>query len=501
MRLRILLFALLSLVANAASAVDYSWLLTSYSTSTSGSSPESVCRAHLIKLSPSGSWAYHSVLKLEETKYSCRSITTGTIENRGTINRAGDTCPDGSNYNLSTGECITPDPAQGELCADQTGIPAFNPNIKNAAGECVRYLDADLPTSCKFLGKYTGANQTVSVAGVIQPADSTSPDATPNVVPPGGFNHPTGCEVSIVSSKCSYKPGRRDGDRIIRGGGTCQLDVAYTGNVATTIPPDNGQAHKEDVCLDKAKCNLPLPKKLDDSKPCNYATGSDGAQSCTSEKFTGKEGQTQCGTVNGVSKCSDDLHKAVGNGLSIATTVKTETTADGKTKITKTDVLTETKCKGVFTKDCTTGVTTSTTTTVKNGAGQTESATGTCSGPQCPDKNTNPDGDGDGFGDCTGDSCGDEGGEGPTGPEFGEVPSYGETVATFYDRVSDSPVADAAYGLHAPGGGECYAPSVETYLGKFTLDGHCQLVGEQISLIKLIAKTLWALAAFWIFIG
>lgn len=497
LRIHLAIFLVLSFLSSGASAADYTWRYGS------GASiyltPLAACEAEIAKFS---NLRYVSLTKVSDSQFTCSfkhyakpDVLTGPVF------RDGVSCPAGSVYNSLIGVCEVPDPTQGELCADQTGIPAVNPSIKNAAGECVRYLDADLATSCKFLGKYSAANQTVSVAGVITPADSTAPDATPNVVPPGGFNHPSGCEVSIASSKCSYQPGRREGDRIIRGGGTCQLDVSYTGNVAATIPPDNGQAHKEDVCLDAAKCNLPLPKNLNDSKPCNYATGSDGSQSCTSEKFTGKEGQTQCGMANGVFKCSDDMHKAVGNGLSIATKVKTETTADGKTKITKTDVLTETKCKGVFTKDCTTGVTTSTTTTVKDGTGQTESATGTCTGPQCPDKNTNPDGDGDGFGDCTGDDCGDEGGEGPTTPEFDEVPSYGETVATFYDRVSDSPVADAAYGLHAPGGGECYAPSTETYLGTFTMDGHCQLVGEQISLIKLIAKTLWALAAFWIFIG
>ncbi len=279
------------------------------------------------------------------------------------------------------------------------------------------------------------------------------------------------------------------------------MTVQYSGKVASVVPPDSGKAGKDDVCLDKAKCNLPLPKKLDDSKPCNYSTGADGTQSCTSEKFTGKEGQTQCGTVGGVLKCSDDMAKAVGNGLSIATTVKTESTADGKTKITKTDVLTATSCTGVLTKDCTTGVTTSTSTTIKDGTGKTESATGTCSGPQCPDKNTNPDGDGDGFGDCTGDSCGDEGGSPLVPPEFDEVPTYLESVQTFYGRLSTSPIGTAAHRLHAPSGGQCYAPSTETYLGPFTMDGHCQLVGEQISLIKLIAKTLWALAAFWIFIG
>ncbi|MCY1290476.1 hypothetical protein D9M70_396230 [compost metagenome] len=190
------------------------------------------------------------------------------------------------------------------------------------------------------------------------------------------------------------------------------------------------------------------------------------------------------------------------NGLQIATVVKTETTADGKTKTTKTDTATTTKCTGV--NQCTSSTTTVTTTTVTGSGGTTESVSSTCKGANCPDKSTNPDGDGDGLGDCATGDCQDGlGGEGEGGgfggPEFEEVDDYQTTTQKFYDSVKASPLIVALDSISAPTTG--VAPNLQTSslaaLGGASLD--FGIITDLAPIIKDVLSAV--MKAFWCFVA
>lgn len=212
----------------------------------------------------------------------------------------------------------------------------------------------------------------------------------------GCFNQ---CVASTSDQKCVFK---------VSGAYYCKGTAYYTGeNCGTggTSPIEEDQSPEK-----------PLePKTESTDKPCVFSADGAGSYICSAEKSTDTEGQN-CGEVNGVKKCFDKAPTK--DATKTDTKVTTTTNPDGSTSTTKTDTATTTKCDGV--NKCTTSTTTKTTTTNKDGSGQTTSVTGSCSGPQCPSKNGNPDADGDGFGDCVGDNCAVGGGQDGEGLVSGE---------------------------------------------------------------------------------
>lgn len=495
-----ILSALISAFAPLIFSADYYWTVSGGTEGKTYSSPSSACDAVVNRSAGAHGYAVARFVSLDyksPSQFNCKAQGDEYVGQElwsdfsRYINRAGDSCPSGATYNASAGSCNFPclPPStivNGQCLAPQVCTQNWSGGEKvwsGSLGACVKYPNLSAPEFCTWMGgKSMGGQMEVnsnSVSGPSQFIDNAQCVMTSNTAA-------ADC-VSRVNS---------DG----LGSYRCKVTGSYSGdyNPNGTNKPD-GYCSSGDCVEPPVKPPIPKPEpsEITDSKPCIYTSGAGGSQSCTSSNLLQKEGTSNCGTVGGVWKCLEK--KPTSKGIVIDTKLKTETRPDGSSTTTKTDTAVSTTCKGIG--ECSSSTTTTTSTTSKNASGVVTGATGSCTGAACPDKNTNPDGDGDGFGDCTGDNCGDEGGVGPTTPEFEDVPTYLQSVETFYGRVSDSPVGTAAHGLRAPSGGQCYAPSVETYLGTFTLDGHCQLMGEQISLIKLIAKTLWALAAFWIFIG
>lgn len=427
----------------------------------------------------------------------------------GTASRRGDSCPEGATYNAATGACDAPPPNVGEECEDQTGAGTLangspDPMIVGLSGSCTRFTESEPTAACTYLKNTKDPVKLTRIKGTVNyDTGAAVPPARTSVGP---------CEMSVVSSSCVVPAAKqKDGVSLAPTFSVCDVTVEYSGRPAAVIPPDGGLAHKNDICIDPTKCNLPEPTVEKESKPCIYVTDAEGRQVCTSFQWEGKQGEIKCGTVNGTFTCSDELKKPVSGGIEIATNVKTEATADGKTKITKTDKLTETNCKGATGQGCTAKSTTSVSIIIKDGSGQTESTTGTCTGPHCPDKNTNPDGDGDGFGDCTGDDCGS--GEGSDGggsvgelapPELGEVADYQQTTQQFYSRVKGSPLMTAVGGIHAPATGT--APNMVSApiaaLGGASLDLSVidQLMPIIRDILSLVMKAVWCFVALCIFL-
>ncbi|HSX90711.1 MAG TPA: hypothetical protein VLG17_22270, partial [Pseudomonas sp.] len=297
----------------------------------------------------------------------------------------------------------------------------------------------------------------------------------------GGYGAPAqagcfgGCTASTVDQKCT--------GNIKTGTYKCRGTMYYTGAQCTTSP-----APDVDETTDTSR---PEPESYNDQTPCNYTAGPTGSLVCTSSSSEGKEGQN-CGTVNGVQTCIDT--KPTHNGIEISTKVETTTNPDGSTTTTKTDTANSTKCTGFG--QCTTSSGTTTTTTTKNGSGETTSVTGSCTGALCPDKNTNPDGDGDGFGDCVGDDCGDGGGGSVEAPELEEQPSYGDSLQAYFDDIQGAPIVAAVTAISLPAGGSCptYSATIE-YIGNVSTSTACDLASNLLAPLHYLFLAIWAFVA------
>jgi hypothetical protein len=298
-------------------------------------------------------------------------------------------------------------------------------------------------------------------------------------------------DIDTTTSDCASRVNS-DGDGSYR----CKVTGKYNGdyNPNGTNSPD-GFCPTGDCteAPDTPEVPSPTPSEFNDTQPCIYGSDGQGGLTCTSSTKNEKEGSSQCGTVNGTHTCISKAPQY--NGIEIVSNVKTETNPDGSTTTTKTDTATSKNCKNIG--DCTTSSTTTTSTTTKNGAGETTSVSGSCTGAQCPDKNTNPDGDGDGFGDCVGDDCGDgEGGGANDWYEPGED-TYQSVIEAYADRIAATPVLSGVSNfLTFTPSGACPVYTVDTWVFSIRLDQWCS--GSTIPW-ELIQAVILAAAAFFAF--
>ncbi|CAN7479165.1 hypothetical protein LJR232_003134 [Aquipseudomonas alcaligenes] len=502
---RSLLVVFVFFYSSLASADNYYWYY-SYNASVRFSSAVDACK-YAVGTNPAFQYSSANILSSGSSVYAECYANLGSSGPMlyTTVQRLGDGCAPDHTYNSQTGECTIPSQPDGIVCTDDSVPP---PRVYQS-GVCVNLGSATKETKCKYYATGGTANTTPRVYWLYEGKGDFSQQLT--------GKDASGCETKVenpdLQKDCKYtpemkypaQPGAGEGGSDLPGytqPGTykCKFSATLTGNVS----PEGGSAEPTDkICTEPGspRCALQeLPKEVE-TKPCTYTTAADGSQVCASSTKESKPGSTSCGYVGSTWTCKDDLPNAVGKGLTIATKVTTETTSDGKSKITKTDTLYDTTCKGTPAA-CSTKSSVSTTTTVKNGSGQTESVSGSCTGPHCADSNTNPDGDGDGFGDCTGDDCSDgEGGAGVKHPELGDVPGFGEALTTFESSVANSPIPSTLKGFRAPTGGQCPQGTAEVFFGELEFSAHCQLIEEQEPLIKLISKLVWAFMALMVFLG
>jgi hypothetical protein len=462
------LFALLILLSFSSlsqAATTYYWFMST--TGMSGKqfgSPSAACQA-----STDLEWDRQSdkngyrkdapkLTYVSATRYNCQaqiwSTWTNAYKSSGSnaVSRSGDSCPQSQ-----------------ELQADQTNGSCGCPSgqvVDSTTGLCV------IPNNCTSLKDQSRAFQKTGVA----PDDFFNISSSNRPVPKSRNACFDGCAAEMTDMRCTHKT---------TGSYGCKIEASFTGDACGT--GGSGPAASSDPA--------PEPQVDSSSEPCIYKTNADGTQSCESSSTVDKEGKN-CGTFNGNSVCVDK--NANKNDVKVKTDVKTVSTPDGGTKITKTDTVTVTTCTGV--NSCSTSVSTNTSTTTKDAAGNTTGSSSSCIGPSCAANSNQSDGDGDGIGDCVTGEC--ESGGAPQDAELGEVDSFGVSTEKFVDRVEDSNVSNALRGIQAPSGGECYAPKVEVpWLGTVTFDGHCLALEGNTNLIKLIAKTLWAMFAVWILFG
>jgi len=331
----------------------------------------------------------------------------------GSASRLGDSCPTNTEYNPTTGECLAPE----NTCADKAGI-----------------------------------EEGFSKAG-------TAPDNFMNISS-GGYGIPQrqgckdGCAVEITDLRCKT---------FTAGPYLCRGLMGYTGQQCSTTGTGTEVAEDVSDSVD--------PETVKEEKPCVYTTVGD-KQVCESKKSEENTGES-CGEVNGVRTCVPKAPEK--NGIDIRTEATTTTNPDGSSTTVKKDTATTTNCKGI--NNCTTTTTTVTTTTNKNATGQTTGSNSTCSGPQCPSKSENPDGDGDGFGDCFGDDCG----SGQEGTEIGAQDwftpgddTFGSVLTEFSQKVQLLPVSvQTTKFLTFNASGACPRWSVSTWVFDFDFDQFC----------------------------
>lgn len=461
--------------------------------------PSKACSAIVSAYNQPGGWyatsGHISMISVSsyrcnlELKYSGTGSTTTTYIS---ISREGSQCPQGSTYNASTGVCDAPQLQDGEWCdlagdGSKTGI--------TSNGQCVSELDADLEDQCKAYSK-TNGQKTYKVWKY-----PTSNDA--DMRNPQKIQDKIGCEVQLLEDvSCKTYPTTVVAPSLLPDGSMsepytqpktakCTTKGVLTGNISAN--PESNPADTK--CDDQDECAIEPPATTSENQPCTYATDSEGRQSCVYWDYKGKEGAEQCGTVNGQFVCKGDLPQAVGNGIAIGTTVKTEPLEDGKTKVTKTDVAQKTVCIG--SGACTTTTTTSKTTIVKNADGSTQSQTGTCTGPQCASSG-NPDSNGDGLGDCTGDDCGtEESGEPGSldAPDLDEVPGFGESMTTFMSSISDAPIMTSVSSISFPQGGTCPRGGAAVPWGTINFDIVCDMSPSILNPLYYVFLAMWAFAA------
>lgn len=352
----------------------------------------------------------------------------------GSINRRGSGCTAPKVLNPETGGCEAPPEPEPDLCAAKGGS-SFNFSKSNSQAD-----------------NYVTVNNGFGI---------------PNTEACYG-----GCAASTTDQKCTIQTS---------GAYRCAGTAYYTGSKCTTAPNVDFSDFQD----------RPQPETTTDETPCQYIQGPDGVLRCDSEFTTQKEGQ-YCGEVNGVKTCVDS--KPTKNGVNIKTEVKTETKPDGSTTTTKTDTATHTKCTGA--NQCTSTTTTTKTVIEKDANGKTNSVKGTCTGPACPDKNTNPDGDGDGFGDCiTGDCAAEEGGSGEGWYESKDD-SYASVLGDFRDRVAALPVVTGITSfLTFNPSGSCPGETINAWVFTIQLDQWC---GNQIPW-NFIAAIILSVAAIMSF--
>ncbi|WP_236208482.1 hypothetical protein [Pseudomonas tohonis] len=487
----VILFA----VSSHAYSRDYFWYLNSI---IFPAGPAAYCKSLEISNEYARSEVHSSSGFVSDTVYKCAiQIVWPEISSPSVayFYRDGDGCGAGTIYNTQLGVCEAPRQDVGTRCGDvdSTGYP----KIINTAGECVQAPRADIAAFCKFHGQDESYK------------DSTLRDVLVQKDPNGNPIQPSdtaqfGCAVTVTGMNCTTPAPAEtcsSGVCVVKErSAVCSLNVHHSGQVFNDKADPGVLANAR---CQSGDCLPPEPKQDKESKPCTYVSTGQNSVACVSSEFFSKEGQSQCGTVNGVLTCKNDLPKPVSGGIRISTEVTSEPQPDGTTKQTKKDTRTDTKCTGMALAGCVTSSTTSTTVTIKDGSGNVISTIGSCTGKGCPDSNTNPDADGDGFGDCVGGDCGEgEGGASGSGvefPELEEAPEYADSAQGYFDRLSNAPIARALKNISVPSGGSCNIGSVQVYFGTIDFNSFCTQAPALLNGMYYLFLAIWAWAAIRLF--
>lgn len=422
--------------AGRADAADYYWVANNQSDLPANryDSAVSACEAAWKRQTNTSGLTYEGISMSSATAAICRykNVSTGNVSQFASVRRYGTSCPEKTEYNSSTGRCDTKEEPQ-DPCSGKAG--QSTPFSKSGTGP-----DGYMSIFDASGGKKSAPAQT------------------------GCFN---GCAASTAQQKCTVK---------VAGSYFCRGTAYYTGAACGTSTSPT---------LDTSDTSsFPDAQTISDKKPCVYTTGADGAQTCTSETSTEKEGQN-CGTFNGQTICADKVPNS--EKMKIDTNVSETSNPDGSKVVTKQDLSTKTVCTAVQT--CTTTTVTTTTKITKDKDGNTTSSTTTTNtttgtGGKNDGKGTGAEGEGGGEGT-------EEGGELAT-PELEEGDDYADSNKKYFDRINASPLAQAVTGIQFPEGGSCSFPSVTVaYLGTIGFNDFCAQATDWLAPLRVVMLAVY----------
>lgn len=488
----VVMFLLSLSFAQRVSAQDYYWQIFAQGQSFSSASPRGACDQYLSFLdsySPKWKHSIKEMEKLSDSRFRCvfqynGKEGTDVAGVYGTdsihVDRAGDSCPPGTESNSQTGECEGPSLPGGEKCGEEVIAGVTIPKITTASGDCVPFFDADKPSQCEHLSQST---RTTSI--YVEYDGDGKPIPPPPIVE-------RGCVGNVIDVSHCKAPAPRAAGGVSLGPAPqqCKVGVVFTGEVADGAAPEfNPAPVAPDVCPEGVDCDVEDPPVVTDNQPCTYTQDAEGRMVCSSHDYKGVPGESSnCGTVNGEWQCIAKK-PPTSTGSKIDTAVKTTQNPDGTTTTTKTDIRTDVNCTGV--NACQSITTKTTNVTIKDGNGNTVSSETSCTGPKC---GTGSPGKGDGKGDgaCIVD-C-DEGEGAVSGPELGSAPGYGDSMQTFMSAVQGSPIMSAISGIGLNGAGSCNMGSASTAIGTISLDYICNN-SHWLDPLYFVFLAIWALAA------
>ncbi|MGR3611031.1 MAG: hypothetical protein ACU0BN_19550 [Sulfitobacter sp.] len=458
----ILIVFVVAFMPRFALAVDYSWRAEA-SPFPTGPTAEAACRAYVKTKTTSQRYINHTIDSTGTGGVCYWGPTTNTSISYTTgLKRYGDSCSNGE-LDPATGGCSVP--PGGQACVGSSPAVSGFGHITNSEGQCVDYVNADLPSQCKNLSG-TSAPHTMYVS-----FDGDGNPLTPPPITAGGC-----AAVAAGVSHCVMAPKRvfPTGGSIQPTGNTCKVLVSFTGAVGGSgnkLPVVTGPSGDSDA-LCKGDCPPVDPAPIgNQTQPCTYVYDGEGRKVCSSSNFNYSPGNSSCGTVNGTFQC---IGKApTTNGIVIDTTVTDTTNPDGSKTSVKKDTATQIVCNSP--KPCVSTTTTNTTTTNYNSNGAKTGQSTSCTGPACS-ADGKGDKDGDGLSDCAVGQCSEEEGVSVGAQDWHEKGD--ETFATafegFTSRVSSAPVMKAGDKFFAFNpSGSCPVWSVNTWVFSFTLDQHC----------------------------
>jgi len=437
--------------ASSHAAVTYYWYSSYYKKS--ASSPQGICDA----IAP-------NLKAVNDSPTSGYCTENGRVVAGSSYGRVGDSCPAGSSYDPVTYQCKVTAVSGTPCTGSGSALTGFG-HITNSEGQCVDYVNADIPSQCKSLAG-TSAPHTMYIS-----FDDDGNPINPPPITAGGC-----AAIAAGVSHCVKAPKRvfPTGGSIQPTGNNCKVLVSFSGAVGGTgnkLPVVSGPSGDSDA-LCKGDCADVPPAPIDnDTKPCTYVYDGEGRKVCSSSNFNYSPGNSSCGTVNGTFQCVGKAPTT--NGIVIDTTVTDTTNADGSTTSVKKDTASQIVCNSP--KPCVVTTTTNTTTTNYNSNGAKTGQSTSCTGPACSTDGKG-DSDGDGLADCAVGKCEEtEGTE--VGPqdwhEKGDE-TYGTAFEAFADRVTASPVMKAGDQFFAFNpSGACPVWSVNTWVFSITLDQHC----------------------------
>lgn len=244
-------------------SADYSWVITSQGHFV-GPTPADACRQYASFRDVYSKDYTHTVKRLEFVRadqFRCyievsRKEYTYISEDVQLVTRSGDSCPSGSEYNPSTGECTAPQ------------VPCANRPAIWSADTC-DYISALKTFSCSASKSYQGCEFIQSGSAKCDVVDKT---CTRKMVPTGD---PLSTGDTCTDSSCAEipapSPEPSEPAEPICVGPTCTKDpdsdcVTENGKEKCYSPDKNcGTVNGELVCTDKEKPN----------RQCGYANGQD----------------------------------------------------------------------------------------------------------------------------------------------------------------------------------------------------------------------------------